>query len=69
MARKPATIPDAEWVIDIRCETSDGVLFGPITARYSDSYAAQRPEDVGTLVGKRLAEHIEMTRTKKGRKR
>lgn len=62
MTKKIKTLPDSEWVITIRLETGGKTVYGPIEARYTDSYAAPCPENVGMLLSGRLAELIGTTR-------
>lgn len=67
MSKKVKTLADSEWVITIQLETGGEIVYGPIEARYTDSYAAPCPENVGLLLAGRLAELVDQTRKRKGK--
>lgn len=47
---------DSEWIIEIRFESKGQQLGNTITMRYADAYLQKDPNEVGRLIGSRLAE-------------
>lgn len=67
--KRAKAITDAEWRVTFQLEIAGKAVGSPRELHYADSYLAERPHDVGTLIVKAITQEAERLAPQAARKR